>query len=676
MNTAPLLHHIAEDRLLRDVRVSDDSLWHDPEWSFAQTTAGKHRRASTFSFNLVLLDETDEYEAEHLTDERFATLLDEVRRFVHSLIVDARGQGGQLKTSGISNLQTEIHFFLRWMVGLGYMSIGDIPASTIDGAFLEHLIRKKVGSRDEDSLTDKAFAKYIAIPIKLHEQSGAMPEGVTLLRTAPFAGRTAIAVAQRNCRKAVSFIPAVPMGTFVPVMSEALSWVGHKAWDVKRIHDATMEVWNSDPDSSQSIKQGRAARALAEMTFGVLPGKTEAWHQPITDTVLSNAREPDGGQTRIGVFQQLRRLLMHARDSSVCLIQGLVALRISEVCSLQAEPFNEASGMPACVVIEPTLNGIYEAFYLVGRIYKGQDQWDDVRWAAGLRPRGTDVVPPAVQAVLALYHVFKPYRDWAGLTDLVLGFSNPSGLPKSLKSVTPVGSTMLGKGQGWWMADCCGLPDDTHITSHMWRKTYAVQLYRSDPSLLPAISQHFKHVDTQHTYSGYIRDADPDLLMMVDEISMAQDAEMFRDIRHGRVTAAGGFYDMLVEGGRRSPDYLQGLDPQEEADVIHDELMQAGIRSHECGWGRCLYRSEWSRCGGGRFGPSETGRSPSTCAGCANLLVLDEHNTFWMTRRATNQAIVDRHLAAGDDEGALVSMDRVAQCDAMLAIMDRQMEHA
>lgn len=104
--------------------------------------------------------------------------------------------------------------------------------------------------------------------------------------------------------------------------------------------------------------------------------------------------------------------------------------------------------------------------------------------------------------------------------------------------------------------------------------------------------------------------------------------------------------------------------------------MQAGIRSHECGWGRCLYRSEWSRCGGGRFGPSETGRSPSTCAGCANLLVLNEHNPFWMTRRATNQAIVDRHLAAGDNEGALVSMDRVAQCDAMLGIMDRQMEHA
>lgn len=651
MTAVPALHHLAEDDALQDVRVSPHSLWTDPEWSFTQTTAGKHKRNATFSFELVLLDETEEYEAEKLTDERFQPLLDEVRRFVYSLIVDARGYGGQLKTSGISNLQAELHFFLRWMVGLGYMSIGDVPISAIDGSFLEHLIRNKVGSREEDSLTDKAFAKYIAIPIKLYEQSGAMP-------------------------KEVSFIPAVPMDTFVTVMTEALSWVTHKAWDVKRIHDDVMEIWNSTPDGSQGMKQGRAARALAKMTFSVLPGQNAPWHDPITDTILGNVRDARGGQTRIGTFQQLRRLLMYVRDSGVCLIQGLVALRISEVCSLQAEPFNEITGMPACIVVEPTLNGVYEAFYLTGRIYKGQDQWEDVRWAAGLRPRRTDVIPPAVQAVLALYHVFKPYRDWAGLADLVLGFTNPSGLPKDPKTVAPVGSAMLGKGQGWWMTDCCGLPDGTNITSHMWRKTYAVQLYKADPSLLPAISLHFKHVDTQHTYSGYIRDADPDLLMMIDEVSMAQDAEMFRDIRHGRVQAAGGFYDMLVEGSRRTPDYLDGLDPQEEAEAIHDELMQAGIRSHECGWGRCLYRSEWARCGGGRFGPSETGRSPSACAGCANLLVLGEHNAFWRTRRATNQQLVDRHVAAGDDESALVPMDRVAQCDAILGLANRQMEYA
>lgn len=676
MTAVPTLHHLVEGDDLQDVQVSPHSRWPDPEWVFTQTTAGKHKRNATFSFDLVLLDETDEYEAEKLTDERFHTLLDEVRRFVYSLIVDARGHGGRLKTSGISNLQTELQFFLRWMVGLGYMSIGAVPISAIDSSFLEHLIREKVGSQEEDSLTDKAFAKYIAIPIKLYEQAGAMPEGVTLLRSAPFNGKTAISVAQKNCRKAVSFIPAVPMDTFVTVMTEALSWVTHKAWDVKRIHDDTMEIWNSTPDGSQGLKQGRAARALAKMEFSVLPGQDDPWREQITETVVVDTRGSNGGQSRIGMFQQIRRLLMYVRDSSVCLIQGLVALRISEVCSLQAEPFNEVTGFPACIVMEPTLNGIYEAFYITGRVYKGHDQWEDVRWAAGLRPRGTDVVPPAVQAVLALYHVFKPYRDWAGLTDLVLGFTNPSGLPKDPKTVAPVGSAMLGKGQGWWMADCCGLPDGTSITSHMWRKTYAVQLYKADPSLLPAISLHFKHVDTQHTYSGYIRDADPDLLMMIDEVSMAQDAEMFRDIRHGRVQAAGGFYDMLVEGSRRTPDYLEGLDPQEEIEAIHDELMQAGIRSHECGWGRCLYRSEWARCGGGRFGPSETGRSPSACAGCANLLVLGEHNAFWTTRRATNQALVDRHIAAGDEEGVLVPMDRVAQCDAMLGLANRQMEHA
>lgn len=677
MNTR--LAHQLPSAHLATVQVSSHSLWTSTKWVFAQTVAGQHARKATFDFDLLVLDETDELEEERLTSDRFAILLDEVRRFVHSLLWDSRGDGGHMKTSGISNLQTEIHFFLRWMASLGYTSIADLPVATVDKDFLSHLIQEKVRSRDEDALTDKAFAKYIAIPIKLHQQSAAMPRGVGLLSGEPFGGASAIKVAKKHARKAVQSIPALPMNVFLPVMSEALSWVTRKAWDVKRIHDLTMEAWNSDPEHTRGMRQKRAEKVLRSTDFETLPGETESWHPRITGTITTNWRSWDGNgseQAVVGMFQQMRRLLMDSRDSSVALIQGLVALRISEVCGLKGEPFNTRTGLPACVVVEPTLNGIYDAFYITGRVYKGEDVWEDVRWAAGLRPRGTDIIPPAIRAVEVLYHVFKPYRDMAGLDDLVLGFSAAAGLPKSPSSVTPARSGNLNHGQQSWMDAHCAVPAGTEITTHMWRKTYAVQIYSADPSMLPAISQHFKHIDTQITYEGYIRGADPDLLMIVDEVSMSQDAEIFRDIRHGRLAATGGFFDMLIEGVRENSGYLDGLGADEEVEIIHRELVQSGIRSHQCGWGRCLYRPEWARCGGGLLGPSETGRSPSTCAGCANLLVLGEHSPFWLMRRESNQALVEQHLAAGDEEAALVPMDRVAQCNAMLGLVEMEAAHA
>lgn len=669
MMKAPALLHRMPSNELEEVRVSSQSMWNDESWSFSQTTAGRHSANARFGFRLQILDETDEYESETLMDDRFATLLDEVRRFVYSMIVDARGYGGRLKTTGISNLQTETHFFLRWMVGQGYTSIGDIPPSAME-EYVDHVIREKVRDGDEDSLTDRALAKYLAIPIKLHEQCKAMPEGVSLLRDQPYGGKPAIQVARRIARKAVAFIPAVPMGVYLPVMAEALSWVHHKSWDIKHIHDEVMDAWNSA--DTRSSGQKRAETVLRRMSFRTMAGDSQPWRSPITGTIVTQRRGPDQDEGRVGMFQQLRRLLLDAREASVTLIQGLVALRISEICGLQSEPFDHDTGLPACVMVEPTLNGIYDAFYIVGRVYKGQDGWEEVRWAAGLRPRGADVIPPAIQAILALHHVFKPYRDMAGLGDLVLNFTSAAGLPKNPATVVPCPSNALNRGQQWWVREYCPVPADTAITTHMWRKTYGVHLYKADPSLLPAISMHFKHIDTQTTYEGYIRNADPDLLMMIDEISMSQDAEMFREIRHGRIRASGGLYDTLVEGHRQSADFLDGLTDEQEAQAIRDEIVNAGIRSHECGWGRCLYRPEWSRCGGGTYGPSDSGRSPTTCAGCQNLIVLDEHRIFWNMRRETNRKLADQHIAAGKSNDALVPLDRVAQCDTMLGMTKKE----
>lgn len=673
MMSAPALLHRLSTIELEETRVSSQSLWNDEAWSFVQTTAGRHSTNARFSFRLQMLDETDEYEAETLLDERFVPLLDEVRRFVYSMIVDARGYGGRLKTTGISNLQAEVQFFLRWMVGRGYMSMGDIPSAAMED-YVDHVIREKVRDSDEESLTDRALAKYLAIPIKLYEQSKAMPEGTSLLRNQPYDGKPAIQIARKIARKAVAFIPAVPMNVYMPVMVEALSWVHHKAWDVKRIHDEVMDAWKSG--TTRSSSQKRAETALRRLQFMTLPGDHDPWHDPIIGTVVTQRRGPDQEDGRVGMFQQIRRLLLDVREAGVTLIQGLVALRISEICGLRSEPFNHDTGLPACVMIEPTLNGIYDAFYIVGRIYKGQNEWEEVRWAAGLRPRGTDVIPPAIQAVLALHHVFKPYRDMAGIKELVLNFTSAAGLPKSPATIVPCPSNALNRGQQWWVREYCNVPPEATITTHMWRKTYGVHLYKADPSLLPAISLHFKHVDTQTTYEGYIRNADPDLLMMVDEISMAQDAEMFREIRHGTIKASGGLYDTLIEGHRENADFLDGLTADQETQAIHEEIVGAGIRSHECGWGRCLYRPEWSRCGGGNYGPSDSGRSPSACAGCRNLIVLDGHRDFWFTRRETNQRLADHHITAGKPDDALVPLDRVAQCETMLGLTREGMQHA
>jgi len=633
--------HLKTDDVLRETPVSDWSSWSSTVWVFENTTAGRHRSTARFDFRLELLGETNEYEAEYLTDDRFADLLDEVRRFVYSLLVDSRGLGGHLKPTGLGNLQSEVHAFLRWMVSCGFNRIADVPVQAVNTRFLERLVAEKVGDDDEDAITAKGLAKYLAVPIKLHQQSAAMPEGRRLLAAAPYDGKAAMKAASELSRKAVGSIPALPMAVFVPVMAEALSWVAVKAPDVLRMHDLYLREWNRLGGLGANRKQAVVGAALRSEAFSAIGDGQEPWRGPIEGVILDRHRDAGReGDSEVDTFHQLRRLVLDARDACVCLVQGLLGLRISEVAGLKAEPFDARTGLPACVEVEDTVNGVYEAFYVRGRVFKGEDTWQEVRWAAGLRPKGSDVVPPAVEALRVLYRLFKPYRDMADRDDLIVGFRNSKGLPKGKDSVADVMSAALRDGQRWWVSTYCDVPPDLRITTHMWRKTYAVQIYKADPALLPAISLHFKHLDMQTTYKSYIRGADPDLMEFVDEVSLGQTAELLMNIRHGRVRAAGRVYESLLDGAARFDGFFADGGGPEELEAIRQEIATAGVRSHECGWGRCLYRPEWARCGGGRLGPDEANRSPGTCSGCDNLLVLLEHRDFWNRRRDTNRRLV------------------------------------
>ena len=96
-----------------------------------------------------------------------------------------------MKATGLRNLQVEIHLFLRWMVYRGYEGFGSIPVSAVDGSFVDYLVQQKVGNDDEDGLTTKGLARYIGVPIRLHQQAPAMPEGSRLLGAAPFGCQSA-----------------------------------------------------------------------------------------------------------------------------------------------------------------------------------------------------------------------------------------------------------------------------------------------------------------------------------------------------------------------------------------------------------------------------------------------------------------------------------------------------
>jgi integrase len=553
--------------------------------------------------------------------------------------------------------------------------------------FIEYLVDDKVkGDTDDEGLNDQSLAIYLVVWNKLYVQGRIFAEaGLDYLSHVPFEGKKALEVAKELTRKICIRIPPVPDAVFLPVTKSAIEWLDTPSADIlalqQRYIDAYAEGLPSlrygpgDSESSRGIAANLAVRAFQ---FSPLTGTQQPWHERIQEEGISTARSRRGEAVHLGPIQQVRQLVMELRDACAIALQAFVGMRISEVCGLQAYPLNPDTGLPACVEIQLSRSGLYDVFYIKGLVYKLTPSSKEAKWVAGLRPHGTDYLPPPVRAVVTLERLFKPWRDMAGKSDLIVSMKNNCGLPKCAGSIGQVNAEKLGIGYRDWMRKYVALPKevkDWHLTSHQWRKSFALYTIRTDSRMLPAVSQHFKHLTLAMTEQAYVGN-DAELLGILRDTAMQETARILYEVTTGQVLAGGRLAEMIRERGKEIQQRFIGKTADEKRAEIEGVVQSSDLRVWSCEWGWCFFRAEVARCHtqplvniGRAYKPNDAIRNPSTCCSCSNLMTTSEHSPFWEARYAKwVRVLSETHWQEGDPYRMVVN-ERIRQCESILRMM-------
>jgi integrase len=661
---------------LTDVWVSEHSRWFDKRWYFENPTAGQPRDRSTINWDFDLSD------GSQFTDPQWASLLNAAKCFFWSLRVDPR-EGKPWKPGSVAGLLEVLRYLIRWMVRTNYTSFNELDSCACD-EFLDDLVEDKVtGDLDDDGIQAETLSSYIRILIKIYHQGPILRMvGILPMPSVPFQGRNSLEVAKNVARIIKGRIPPVPDSVFLPATEATVKWLYEPAEEILRLREAYQDLHSkklpgpaNKPGEIPKLKMYSGRKGVKAFRLAVLQVAARPWHTPNQAQEMS----PDRHSLRLeNRSSGLRQLISELRDACVITLQAFVGMRISEVCGLQAYPLDPKTNLPACVEIRPSLSGHHDIFYVKGRLFKTTEIEQEVTWVAGMRPRGTDYLPPPIRALIILERLFKPWRDLGNYKDLIVYFKSLRGTPKAPSSEEAIKIPSLSNGQREWIKRYVKLPAhfaDWRITSHQWRKSFALYTIRTDNRMLAAVSQHFKHVSLLMTEQAYIG-SDIELLGIRKEMVIQETIRILWEVTTGKTSAGGKMAEMIRERAEEIRTKLAGQDDAEQRKVIEGLVRSTDVRVWSCDWGWCFFRPETSRCHIQQPGrrllavkPNDATRNPSICCECSNLITTQEHVPFWVERRTKWQNQLEAHQKNGSEEFVLIARDRVKQCDSVLHMM-------
>jgi hypothetical protein len=346
-------------------------------------------------------------------------------------------------------------------------------------------------------------------------------------------------------------------------------------------------------------------------------------------------------------------------------------MRISEVIGLDAvEP--SVGDLPACVHVESSTSGLFDVFYIKGRLYKTTSEWIDAKWVAGMRPKGEDYLPLPVRAVTLVERLFRRWRQAGAPSSLFMSVGNSNRKPQRPKQLSRLTRQNPSTDQHTWIVQNVGITPPVRVTSHQWRKTFAKHVFRTDRRLLPAIALHFKHVSLAMS-EKYVGN-DIELIEDIDSEASRYTAERLYEWATGGKPAHGPTAKMIMERcsaiGKRLGNYG---DDEKRADIqriVNENGIRIwGLRHSGGSFGMCIFRPGVAFCRSVPIGPmnrpDNASVNPGLCSGCLSFAVDDDHVQFWKDRYLRNMKM--QADANPDDVGiAMLARKRVAQSRAVL----------
>lgn len=658
-----------------DFWISSVSRWTDETWYFDIETRGQDQWQAAINWNMPLPD------GQTLTHPSHARLLREFRYFAWSLIADRR-QAKAKKVTGIKEVSKGLRRLAFWMVEYDYASFSELNARSFD-RYVEWLVEwiatshlkmgedtsdleeiteiavaaeredgaaddapdevdSAAGEKDAEARTEGAFSIYLKIWHFLWQQRHALVEqGIGTIADDPLSGQSVRKTVQKLATKATKRIPALPDAVAIPIMNAAQRLLGG-ADDLISMVD----IWHM-----KNLTAYKASTRLHGRKFSILEGEDQPWHPPLR-------HDPNTLATTA-----LRPLIDAMQAAGINVLQSETGMRIGEVNSVEAG-FDAATGLPACIEMRPSKSGMMDLFYIRATLSKMRRVPTTEKWLLAARPRGSNIVPPAVRAVEIMLQLFEPFRQMSDdekvKRSLFIRFKSPHGMPFDGDSIATISIKSLGEKQKQFFEqyvdwDAVPLRSATRpykeskgrcIVTHQWRKTYAQFVFQTNPRLLPAISRQFKHLSIAMTESAYVG-TDISLVRDVAEHNRKMTTDfLLLQIRGAAPKQEGRLAKLIEEYRTKLAEIIAGKNELEA-----ESAMGAWVDAHRArlffhGYGKCMpaiapteaeCHKRSNTVWWGNTAPNFATREPSVCTGCFLFLADEDTIDYWTERYIENQ---------------------------------------
>lgn len=662
----------------------------DLVWDIPNDIPGTPKGMSTVKWDVELPDGLT------LGSPKHAGLLQQLQIYLVTRILNPQSSSFP-RPSTCGSLGRALETLASWMVASDIKAVSDISAElSWDYADFAVDAKRRVRAHLEPSQEpnvsygeDVSFStvwRDLNVLQSLFQQRNAMRDlGCIGMTEAPFDGRSAKAVVTQDLgiRRRGKLTP-IPDDVAVPVLNAAVRMIGLPAKDVialQKLHD---DVRDLEHTAERLAKYKTNIQKIRAYEFATLDGEELPWREPI-DVYERVYR--DDRKFQIKESQVVRRLVVALQTACVITIQGLTGMRAHELIGVQVGD-TLIDGLPDCVEVEDRRDGTVRKYFLKSETFKRRRRKE--RWLLGASLAGSNELPLPVRALLVLHELNAPWRRLRDSNQLLVTFVGGQGLPRVPESVGALTSAPLSIMQKEFVGEHVDLSaaseqsqrefaDGAALRPHRWRTTFAMFVMRVSPRLLPALSQHYKHLNAVVTQEGYIG-TNPALRDDMASARSQTSAEYLLRLTSPDAKLLGG-------GAKLFHEHAAALRAQMEAEPgvsLYDRALSLVERLelfvYDAAYGKCLsaFAPHASRCnrlagyaGSHRPYPNAAFRSPETCTQCELLVITPEHMSYFEDRLEKAKLALSETSRSQEPGLTRVLQQRARQAKQILSVINR-----
>ena len=551
----------------------------------------------------------------------------------------------RLKAQSVTDIFLGLRYFVRWMIETGRTHLAQIDDYAIE-AFEDYLIEDKTNADLDEALSISSIARYARGPFVFWEERDRLAgAGYQSLPRLPWPGETYHTIGNRLAKVALGQIRPIPKEILIPLLNRAEWFLEGPASDIIEMTKFLTKELPAVRAVAGAVKSSRAhlGRYLSSKVKFSSFDDLEPWHGPLTDEHERVAASTLTVKTESSL-ELAYNLTQDVMGAASIIIQGSTGLRVSEIEMLEADGVNEKTGLPDCINIKIDDTSTIELFYLKGFLVKTTLAREKAEWLIGARIIGAKHVPPPVLALQRVYELSRSLGrgQTAGRLFTGSGGSVWNYLMGDSKPLNRIQIQALQRAfAATWVDRALATRTDV-LRTHGWRKSFAQFIFNTDPSLGPALTQHYKHLSIAMTMEFYVTN-DPALLGYLDSERAMGTARDLYEISTGRSAMAGRLGRQMKDHLAQIKDLVRNKPREAAISALYAYVSQNQISFWFLEWGNCgltlspqeaACHEEAGTTSWRNLAPNFGYRDLDVCVGCSRLLVLKRHLPFWEDRYA------------------------------------------